>query len=95
MAKYYFFNKDDETCYQKESIIDLMKMDGLTEATVIEAKRVKHDGYFYCRENGVVGETGECGRICNDYKPRNGKSGICKHYGNLYEATDKTYYITL
>jgi hypothetical protein len=27
--------------------------------------------------------------MCEHYTPRNHKSGICKHHGRVYEATDK------
>jgi hypothetical protein len=33
---------------------------------------------------GAVGEREECTKkLCNDYIPRNGKNGVCKHRGNL------------
>jgi hypothetical protein len=34
---------------------------------------------------GECGEKGNCGRPCSNYKPRNGESGICRHYGRVYE----------
>jgi hypothetical protein len=43
-----------------------------------------------------VGEVGEgCGKFCQQYKPLNGKNGRCKHYGYVYEQTDKVKLLKL
>lgn len=64
--------------------------------TLHEAKRITGDDYFFCRKNGEVGEVGQgCGKQCDDYAPRNGKNGRCRHSGYCYDMTDKTITITL
>ncbi len=78
-AKYYFLYSDSEICYEKSYFIDYM--DG-KEIEVYEAIPEKIDGIFWCKEQMFCGDNSEetCGKICPDYKPRNGKSGCCKHY---------------
>lgn len=89
MSKYYFREDDDENCYQKASIIEQMKIDGITELSVVEAKRKTAMGYFYCQKYSEVGEVGEsCGKQCGGYKPRNGKNGRCVYSGNCYSPTE-------
>ena len=90
MSKYYFLELDEERCYNLEYTKDLIKGQNLKEKEVYEAKLVKTDDeYMYCKIAGDVGERGYCGKQCLDYKPRNGKWGICKHQGNLYECGEK------
>lgn len=90
MSKYYF-RKDDELCYRESDIIDQMKEDDISELVVYEAKRELGTGSFFCLEYSEVMEVGEsCGIVCEKYSPLNGKNGRCKHYGYVYEQTDKT-----
>jgi len=89
MSKYYF-QKDDEICYTLDYHRDYMNYNNLESLELFEGKRQKTDGFFYCTEFSEVGEVGEsCGKQCEKYQPRNGKNGICKHYGFLYEQTEK------
>lgn len=57
----------------------------ISEMRVFEAVQVK-DNAFFCKQESAIGEKGECGKGCINYIPRNGKSGICKYHGGLYEA---------
>ncbi len=85
MARYYFYTKDSEQCFDLNTIKDMMKSDGLIEETVFEADIEYGQGTFYCSYWGIAGETGEgCGDECNMYKPRNKKSGRCVHHKNCY-----------
>lgn len=94
MSKYYF-QSGDESCYPLAYHRQCMDDWGLQELTVFEAKVERGTGYFFCKEFSDVGEVGEgCGKGCSKYTPRNGKNGICKHYGNVYEQTDIAYKIT-
>lgn len=69
----------------KQAIIDYMNENNLQELTVHESKAFNAPDYMYCKLHGV-GEKGMCGKsLCNDYKPRNRKSGMCLHQGRLYE----------
>ena len=89
--KYYFENEDAEHCYTEEYFQDTMRFDEITEMTVLEAipAKISKSEFIYCKENETVGEKSECGRNCPYYEPRNGKNGMCKHRGKLYEHGDE------
>ena len=90
MSKKFYFQKHDEMCYHKDYHIQYMKDNDLKEMDVFEAKVDRGSGYFFCKEHYEIGEVGEsCGKFCQQYKPLNGKSGRCTHYGNVYDQTDK------
>lgn len=74
-----------------------MEETGISEMDLWLAERVTNSPYFYCQHYGEVGERseGSCGKICKGYKPRNGKSGICKNYGYTYEQTDRCFTLKL
>ena len=77
--------------FLKKDIIADMKMFGISELKITEAKRTTGEEYFWCTVNQEVGEVGEnCGRFCPDYKPRNGKNGRCRFSSHCYEPTEKT-----
>ena len=85
MKKYFVPIFSEEFCYPKDTIIEKMKYEGLTEVKANLAEIHKSNDFFYCKEFGNIGEKGEsCGKICDFYTPKNGKSGCCKHVGNLY-----------
>lgn len=89
MAKYYF-QKDDENCYNLVYHIQYMRENYIEQMEVFEAKAEYGTGYFFCLHYQEIGESGEsCGKVCDHYSPRNGKNGRCKHHGNVYEQTDK------
>lgn len=82
----YFVDVFDENrCFKKHHIIDVMKVQGLKSVTANEAVTDKDDSLFWCKEHGQVSEKGICGKDCPEYAPRNGSSGCCKHFGPLYE----------
>lgn len=83
--KYYFQDEDSEHCYTKDYFIREMEETGLKEMKVLEAVKGGVDkDFIWCKETDTCGEKSECGRMCDDYKPRNGKNGICIHRGILY-----------
>jgi len=86
MAKFYF-QKDDESCYDLQYHIDYMIEHGIQEMEVFEAVPEFGTGYFFCKHFSEVGLSGEetCGSHCEAYKPRNGKNGRCVHHGYVYE----------
>ncbi|MCP4053273.1 MAG: hypothetical protein GY739_09420 [Mesoflavibacter sp.] len=86
MAKYYFYNKDSEMCYTLEYIKDKMRVDKLLEKEVYEAKREINSGHLFCKLDGVVYDSCEG---CTSWKPRNGKSGCCVHWGYCYTHENK------
>lgn len=80
--QFYFENVDAEYCYTEDHFIDQMKMEGITEMTVLKAIPGTEPDFFWCKHYGQMGEKGGCGSICKEYAPKNGKSGCCKHYTN-------------
>ena len=85
-----------EHCYTVDEIKAQMAEDGIKEEVVTRAKADRSHGYFYCQEYGDIAESGEsCGVVCEGYKPRNGKNGICKHNTSCHEPTDETRTIRL
>jgi hypothetical protein len=90
MSKSLYFEKDSDMCYTIQAHFEAMKEQDIKQMTVFKAKVERGTGMFFCKAFGEVGEAGEgCGKECSEYNPRNGKSGICKHYGYVYEQTDK------
>jgi len=79
--KYYFEDTDSEICYNENYFIESM-LEGETEIEVYEAISDRICGVFWCKIHCFCGDDSRdtCGRQCKDYKPRNGKSGCCKHY---------------
>lgn len=81
MKKYYFENEDSEMAFTKDYFISEMKENELPEMKLMEAIPSKDKDYFYCRFAMEVAEKEEdtCGKGCDGYEPRNGKSGVCKN----------------
>lgn len=91
--KLYFNKKHDEGfwCRPLTEWIKIAKEEGLTEIELIEAEKIKIDDMFMCKIFGAAFDNKQtCGKQCNDYSPRNGKSGCCRHYSTtFYEMSDK------
>ena len=91
--KLYFSDFDEEKAYTLEYIIDEMKKREITECEVSVAIRDTAQNYFFCiavQEVSTRPPEGEpCGKLCHDYKPRNGKNGCCKFRGYCYTPGDK------
>lgn len=87
----YYFTEFEDNCYQLNYWKQYMEDNNLSELKLFEAKMEVGNGYFFCAEFLEPGEVGheDCGKFCEKYKPRNGKSGRCVHSKNLYEMTDK------
>ena len=86
MAKLYFQNDDSEYAFSIDYFKEYMRNNNLKEMKVFEAKIETGARFFFCREFGEVGEVGEsCGTICQEYSPRNGKNGRCRHSAHVYE----------
>lgn len=90
MTKLYF-QKHEESCYPLQYHIEYMKTYGLKTLEIFKAKRERCTDYFFCKKYDSISEKqNSCGRFCEGYKPRNGKAGICTHYGYVYEQTEKS-----
>lgn len=82
---------DEESCRTKGSWITEMKELGIDKLTLHPAKREVNSQAFYCQKDDTLlgKDQGYCGKAnCESYAPRNGKSGLCKHYRNPYELAD-------
>jgi hypothetical protein len=85
--KLYFKEEDSIFCYPKDDHICDADEDEIKQGFIelFEAIPVStKSGYFWCRHYGETGETGTCGKHCGGYRPRNGISGICKHFAKSY-----------
>ena len=87
--KTYFTDHDMGWSMTRADILEHMREYDIAEIKVIEAIPVTDSKYFTCRAYSdifVKPPEGEpCGRSCEEYEPRNGKWGICKHYVKVYE----------
>lgn len=89
--KYYSTGKE-EMVHPIEYFREELSRDeyGNNSIILFEAKRMLNAGMFWCKYLLNEGEVGEgCGKFCEYYKPRNGKSGRCVNSGHVYEVTDK------
>lgn len=93
--KLYFKTAKSETCSDLEVIKDEMRCNNETEATIHPAVKDSVDGFFWCHALGEIGEKGQCGKQCSDYKPRNSKSGCCVSRGDLYRPSIETITVKL
>lgn len=93
--KYYFCSELFDECfvYELSTILTEMAERNIESVAITEAVRNTGEGYFYCKKYNKVGMTSDsgCGELCDFYKPRNGKSGICENWGYTYEEGDKMY----
>lgn len=87
--KKYFKIEDDEHCFPLDYHIETAEPEE-KEIILYEAKMEVGEPYFWCSVHDLVGEVGEgCGKECEHYKPRNGKSGRCRFSKNCYSPIKK------
>lgn len=83
-----YFQKQGDTCTTLQNHLLEMAANGEKSRVLIEAKREVGVDTFWCKEYQTGGHRRDgCGKSCESYQPRNGKSGICKHWGFTYEPT--------
>lgn len=90
--QFYFENEDAEICYTEDYWKDHMRMEGTAKIEVMQAVPDKIPGIFWCKNDAFCGDDSSqtCGKQCNAYAPRNGKSGCCKYYTTrIYLHGDK------
>lgn len=82
MKNYYFKYKDSEICHSKEYFNEYMISNKINKMQVYKAYKDKVNGIFWCNTYAFCGDDSEntCGKQCDEYEPRNGKSGCCKAY---------------
>lgn len=88
MKQLYFCKEFNEAfAYDMDTLKDMAKHEALNQITVTKAIPDPCKDHFYCKEFGFVAlkSQGECGKICEGYTPKNGKSGMCKFQGKCYE----------
>ncbi len=84
-----YFGGDDELCYPLEYHLMNAKEDGIEELELWEAEPEIFEGMFWCQAVCAVTEEGHCGKGCEDYTPKNGRSGMCIHKGKFYTIGEK------
>jgi len=92
MKRKLYFRDGEDTCKELPDIIDEMEEEGITELDVFRAVVERGTGYFFCTiiDECMDSSDKPCSkRSCSYYQPRNGKSGICKNYGYVYEYGKK------
>lgn len=65
------------------------------EIELYEAVPGKESGFFWCRDVGLPGEDGDCGKLCDGYAPKNGKTGMCRHRSNKFYLIGKKVVIKI
>ena len=80
---------DDEMVSEIHEIEDDMRDAGIDEIKIERAVKDIGGPGFWCHKyhDIYMRNEGTCGRFCNGYKPRNGISGICKHWGHTFVGT--------
>lgn len=92
MKKFYFRSEDSENCYTLDHHLAEAREEGLSEIELFKAIPDIVDGFFYCRAVGECSEEGHCGKECEDYAPKNGKSGMCRHKGKFHAHGEKVVF---
>ena len=92
--KFYFRDNESENCYSEDHFQFIMDVEGIDEIEVFEAiPAIIGGGVFWCKEHQFCGDDSRdtCGRFnCQQYEPRNGKNGRCRHHSEwLYESGEK------
>lgn len=92
----YFEQDGEEFCYPLEDHIATLEFAENNEIILFEAVRDFGGDGMWCMQEGEVVYRGEndCGRMCHNYKPRNGKNGICKELTWCFKQTGKKFKLT-
>lgn len=95
MERFYDYN-EAEIVYAKsmDAVCEELQSDDYEmPVEVRELVESPKSGVRYCREEVGYFEP-ECGTYCEDYKPRNGKNGICKSLGWSLYPTGRIFIVT-
>ena len=97
--KLYFINNllEEDFCYTLAKIKKEAQKKGLNKVEIFEAERETDSDAFFCNKySEIMGKGfGYCGKECEFYQARNGKSGICKHNKPTYLKTKTKIIIPL
>ena len=82
-----------ELLYTLEYYANELQETGQEYIDLVAMKAMVGSDYYWCKNSEAMGEkySSNCGWFCDNYKPRNGKNGICTHNGPVYEDTEKEY----
>jgi hypothetical protein len=97
-TKYFFQqNVEAENCYTLDFYREMLIEMGLKVVLLVEAIREYHTDYFWCSEfrDVYLKDDSDCGKICESYKPRNGKNGRCKFSENCFTEGNRKYKLTV
>lgn len=93
--KMYVEVGNEERCYPIDYFQDRI-FDGEDEILLELQKRDFGSGEMWCHAYGenVESGSGECGKSCKDYKPRNNISGRCTYLDNTFIGTGAYFILT-
>jgi hypothetical protein len=90
MSKYYFESELHEFCSPLSYFLDKAKENGDATVELFEAVPCRVPIIGWCNEYETIVESEDCGKTCEQYSPKNGKSGMCKHKSlTLFECGKK------
>jgi len=97
MMPNYYFDEHEEAMHTKQYWLDHMRENGIDSMEVRKAQIEYGACYFWCSEYQatLLKEDNNCGKFCDSYQPRNGKSGRCKFSKNCYEAVGEPIVLTV
>jgi hypothetical protein len=99
MKKLYFNaeESDPENCYTLEYWRWFLSYEEVKEVKLHPAIPEKIGDVFWCREYEAFYDIEDkpCGKWCDGYKPRNGKSGCCVNLSHISYSPDKSKVKTL
>jgi len=89
----YFMTDDSEYVFTLDYFKEMLIDDELEEMELLE---VKSDigGEMWCSRKEYFIESGDCGCLCPQYNPCNGKNGRCRHLKNGFVLTGKKFLLT-
>jgi len=95
MSEKYYMEKDSEMCFTIEDFNDRI-LDGEKKVHLELAKRAYGVDAMWCTIRGETIEKGDndCGNLCSNYSPCNGKSGRCRYLANSFTGTGKFFTLT-
>lgn len=92
-----YSDNQTEMCYPLKVWRNRIAKRNIQSITLTEMQVMKNSGFFWCKEFQSIGDVSEksCGKMCELYRPRNGKNGRCKSSKSPYEPADNGNTVTL
>jgi hypothetical protein len=71
----------------KDHIYELMEEEEVEQVSAYIAIRLSMKWHFHCNwsDEPSYSDEGICGKHCEGYKPRNGKTGLCLHKRHSFQ----------